>query len=86
MFVTMIIAALIVDGLFSLAGLIPTGPRPSRADIFSTIQIDYKLALNILGAIVFGALLWLTRRGDPPDPACGMHADRAEAAGVSPLA
>ena len=31
MFVTMVIAALIVDGLFSCLGLIPTGPRPSRA-------------------------------------------------------
>src|SRR4051795_5552692 len=30
MFVTMVLAALAVDGLFSLLGLIPTGPRPSR--------------------------------------------------------
>jgi uncharacterized protein len=86
MFVTMVIAALIVDGLFSAVGMIPTGPRPTRADIFSTIQIDYKLALNALGAIVFAALLWMTRRGDKPDPACGMHGDRAEAASLSPLA
>src|SRR6185437_15238273 len=35
MFVTMVIAALIVDGIFSALGLIPTGPRPTRADIFS---------------------------------------------------
>src|SRR5438067_9060332 len=28
MFVTMVVAALIVDGLFGLLGLIPTGPRP----------------------------------------------------------
>jgi len=86
MFVTMVLAALIVDGLFSATGMIPTGPRPTRADIFSTIQIDYKLALNILGAIVFAALLWLTRHGDKPDAACGMHRERAEAAGLSPLA
>jgi hypothetical protein len=86
MFVTMVIAALIVDGLFSATGVIPTGPRPTRADIFSTIQIDYKLALNALGAIVFAALVWMTRRGDKPDAACGMHGDRAEAASVSPLA
>jgi hypothetical protein len=37
MFATMAIAALAVDGLFSAAGLIPTGPRPSRTDIFGTI-------------------------------------------------
>ncbi len=86
MFVTMIIAALIVDGLFSLAGLIPTGPRPSRADIFGTIQVDYKLVLNVLGAIAFTALLWLTRGANGPKPACGPPADRAGAAGLSPLA
>ena len=33
MFVTMVVAALIVDGLFSVAGLIPTGPRPSRGHL-----------------------------------------------------
>ena len=37
MFVTMAIAALVVDGIFSALGLIPTGPRPTRADIFSSI-------------------------------------------------
>src|SRR5437870_2263449 len=46
MFVTMVIAALVVNGLFSAAGLIPTGPRPSRGDIFGSIQVDYKLFLN----------------------------------------
>lgn len=86
MFVTMIIAALIVDGLFSALGVIPTGPRPTRADIFASIRVDYKLALNVLGAIVFVALLWLTRGGDTPTPACGMHDERAEAASLKPLA
>ena len=38
MFVTMVIAALIVNGIFSALGLIPTGPRPTRADIFSQVQ------------------------------------------------
>jgi uncharacterized protein len=62
MFVTMVIAALIVDGLFGLAGLIPTGPRPSRADVFGSIEVDYKLFLNILALAVFVALMWRTRR------------------------
>ena len=35
MFVTMVIAALIVDGLFSALGLIPT-TRPTRDDIFGS--------------------------------------------------
>src|SRR5207248_4158010 len=53
MFVTMVIAALVVDGLFSAAGLIPTGPRPSRGDIVGTVGVDYKLFLNILGSVGF---------------------------------
>src|SRR6185437_343579 len=72
MFVTMIVAALIVDGLFSVLGLIPTGARPSRDDIFGTIAVDYKLFLNILGAAVFAALFWLTARRGATDPVCKM--------------
>ncbi len=62
MFVTMVIAALIVDGLFGLAGLIPTGPRPTRADVFGSVQLDYKLVLNLLGLAIFVWLMWLSRR------------------------
>ena len=62
MFVTMVVAALIVDGLFSAADLIPTGPRPSREDIFGSVELDYKLVLNLVGLAVFAALFWLTRR------------------------
>lgn len=62
MFVTMVIAALIVNGLFGGLGLIPTGPRPSRGDIFGTLSVNYKLFLNVLGLLIFGALFWLTAR------------------------
>jgi uncharacterized membrane protein YraQ (UPF0718 family)/YHS domain-containing protein len=79
MFVTMVIAALIVDGIFSALGLIPTGPRPTRADIFSQVQVNYKLALNLLGLVIFGALFWLTVRRGATDPVCGMKVDRAKA-------
>jgi uncharacterized membrane protein YraQ (UPF0718 family)/YHS domain-containing protein len=79
MFVTMVIAALIVDGIFSALGLIPTGPRPTRADIFSSIQVDYKLALNLLGAAIFVGLFWLTARRGATDPVCGMTVDRHKA-------
>src|SRR5204862_2951919 len=34
MFVTIVLAALLVDALFGGLGLIPSGTRPSRADIF----------------------------------------------------
>jgi hypothetical protein len=79
MFVTMVAAALVVDGLFNLAGLIPTGPRPSRGDIFGTISVDYKLALNVLAVVIFAALLWLTHRRGATDPMCGMKVDRVKA-------
>jgi uncharacterized protein len=79
MFVTMVIAALIVNGIFSALGLIPTGPRPTRADIFSQVQVNYKLALNILGLVIFGGFFWLTARRGATDPVCGMKVDRAKA-------
>ena len=79
MFVTMVIAALVVDGIFSALGLIPTGPRPTRADIFSSVQVNYKLALNVLGVVIFAGLFWLTARRGATDPACGMKVDRAAA-------
>jgi uncharacterized membrane protein YraQ (UPF0718 family) len=78
MFVTMVVAALVVDALFSGLGLIPSGPRPTRGDIFGSVGLDYKLVLNVLGLVVFAGLFWLTRRGGAADPACGMTVDRGE--------
>jgi len=75
MFVTMVIAALIVNGTFSALGLIPTGPRPTRADIFSSIQLNYKVALNVLALVIFCALFGLTARRGATDPVCGMTVD-----------
>ena len=79
MFVTMVIAALIVNGIFSALGLVPTGPRPTRSDIFSAVHLDYKLALNLLGLAIFAALFWLTARRGATDPVCGMTVDRDNA-------
>ncbi len=79
MFITMVIAALIVDGIFSALGLIPTGPRPTRADIFSQVQLNYKLVLNVLGLVLFAALFWLTARRGMTDPVCGMRVDQTKA-------
>ncbi len=78
MFVTMVIAALVIDGLFSGAGLLPT-TRPSRDDIFGSVQVDYKLALNVLGLGIFSALIYLTSRRGVTDPVCGMKVDRGKA-------
>ncbi len=52
MFVTIVIAALIVDALFSGAGLIPHG-RPTRGEVFGQIKLDYKLFTNVIGLAVF---------------------------------
>jgi uncharacterized protein len=79
MFVTMVAAALLVDGMFSAVGLAPTGPRPSRADVFGSISLDYKLVLNMLGVALFAALLWLTRQRGATDPVCGMRVDESKA-------
>jgi len=78
MFVTMVIAALIVDGLFSGAGVIPH-TRPTRADIFGSIKVDYKLFTNVLGGAIFAALFALTARRGVSDPVCAMKVDKAKA-------
>jgi uncharacterized membrane protein YraQ (UPF0718 family) len=62
MFVTMVLAALIVDALFSGLGLIPGGARPARREIFAAIRIDYTLFLNIAALVLFAALMAITMR------------------------
>jgi uncharacterized protein len=72
MLVTIIVAALIVDGVFGLVGLVPTGPRPSRTDVFGSVGLNYKLVLNIIATGIFLALLWLSR-GTASAGACHHH-------------
>jgi uncharacterized protein len=79
MFCTMVVAALIVTGVLELVGVVPSGPRPSRGHVFSSIEVNYKLWLNLAATIVFAALLWLTMRRGAVDPVCGMRVDRAKA-------
>jgi uncharacterized protein len=78
MFVTIVLAALVVDVLFSAAGLIPDS-RPSTDDIFGSIELDYKLVLNAIALVVFAVLLAITMRRGATDPVCGMKVDRAKA-------
>jgi YHS domain-containing protein len=78
MLVTIVLAALAVDGIFSLAGLIPD-TRPSREGIFGSIEVNYKLWLNVVGLAVFAVLVGLTLRRGVTDPVCGMRVDRDKA-------
>jgi uncharacterized membrane protein YraQ (UPF0718 family) len=78
MLVTMVLAALIVDALFSAVDLIPTD-RPARDEIFGAIEVNYKLVLNAVAAAVFAALMYLTISRGTTDPVCGMTVDRDRA-------
>jgi len=70
MFVTMVLAALAIDLVFSALGLIPDA-RPTTDDVFGSIEVDYKL--------VFVALIGLTVRRGATDPVCGMSVDKGKA-------
>jgi uncharacterized membrane protein YraQ (UPF0718 family)/YHS domain-containing protein len=78
MLVTMILAALIVDLVFSALGLIPE-VRPTTGDVFGSIELDYKFVLNVFATLIFVALIGLTVRRGAIDPVCGMSVDRATA-------
>jgi uncharacterized membrane protein YraQ (UPF0718 family) len=60
MLVTMVVAALIVDGIFSAAGLIPH-TRPSRDDVFGSVKVDYKLFLDVAALALFAVLMVRSR-------------------------
>jgi uncharacterized membrane protein YraQ (UPF0718 family)/YHS domain-containing protein len=78
MYVTMVIAALVIHVVFSAAGLIPD-VRPTTNDVFGSIEVDYKLALNIVATLIFVALIGLTMRRGAIDPVCGMSVDKGKA-------
>jgi len=76
MFVAMVAAALLVDLVFSAAGLVPD-TRPSIESITDRgISFNYTAVLNIVFTAVAAALLWLTVRRGAIDPVCGMRVDR----------
>jgi uncharacterized membrane protein YraQ (UPF0718 family)/YHS domain-containing protein len=75
MFATIVVAALIVDGLFSALGLIPES-RPSIESISEReIAWNYTTFLNIVFLVVAAALVGLTLRRGAKDPVCGMTVD-----------
>jgi hypothetical protein len=73
---SVVLAALAVDGLFSLAGLVPS-QRPSVDSISERpVTWNYTSVLDILFAFAFVALIGLTLRRGATDPVCGMTVDR----------
>jgi uncharacterized protein len=73
---SVVLAALAVDGLFSLTGLVPSH-RPSVDSIAERpVTWNYTSVLDILFALVFAALIGLTLRRGATDPVCGMRVDR----------
>jgi uncharacterized protein len=73
---SIVVAALAVDGLFSVAGLVPSH-RPSVDSIAERpVTWNYTSVLDILFALVFVALIALTLRRGVKDPVCGMTVDR----------
>jgi hypothetical protein len=76
MFVAAAVAALVTDGLFSLAGLVPS-VRPSVDSIVDRpVTWNYTSILDLLLAAVLAALVALTLRRGARDPVCGMTVDR----------
>jgi hypothetical protein len=75
MFGAIVTAALVVDGVFSALGLVPS-QRPSVDSISSRgIAWNYTTALNIVFFGIAAALVALTLRRGARDPVCGMSVD-----------
>src|SRR5215218_9942287 len=76
MFGAIVLAALLVQGIFDLAGLIPE-TRPDVESITERgIEWNYTTFLNILFLGVAAVLIGLTLRRGARDPVCGMTVDR----------
>ena len=84
-YLVMVAAGLAVEGIFSLAGLIPT-ERPSVVAP-THFSWNYTTVLNLIFLVVLAVLYWLYRhrdrlgggRGYAIDPVCGMQVRVADA-------
>ena len=73
---SIVLAALLVNGLFDVAGLVPSH-RPEIASITSRgVAWNYTTVLNIVFLAVGAGLIGLTLRRGARDPVCGMTVDR----------
>ncbi len=79
MFASIVLAALVVSGVFGLAGLIPS-ERPDVNSITErAIGWNYTTFLNIVFLGLAAVLVGLTLRRGARDPVCGMTVDRTTA-------
>ena len=84
-YAVMAAAGLAVEGLFSLAGLVPT-TRPKNI-VTTRFEWNYTTVLNVVFILVFAILYWLYRNrerlgggvGYANDPVCGMQVQTANA-------
>ena len=79
MFVAIVIAALVVDGLFSARRPDPGHPARRAPTSSARSSSTTSSVLNLLGLVIFAALFYLTARRGVTDPVCGMKVDRTKA-------
>jgi YHS domain-containing protein len=78
MYLSMAAAALAVDLIFSVAGLVPE-TRPSIDSVTARgIGWNYTTFLNIVFFAIAAVLIRLTMRRGARDPVCGMTVDRSK--------
>jgi len=83
---TMSLAGLAVEELFSAAGIVPH-TRPSQI-VTASFQLNYTTALDAVAILALAGILWLARNrerfggaaGNARDPVCGMQVERINAA------
>jgi uncharacterized membrane protein YraQ (UPF0718 family) len=59
LYLSMVIAGIVVDLLFAGAGLIPTGPRPENMMAHAVIRLNYTTWLDAIALGIFGWLFYL---------------------------
>jgi uncharacterized membrane protein YraQ (UPF0718 family) len=59
MFVSMVIAGVVVDSLFGTFDLIPTGARPASAIAQAAFQWNYTTWLDLVAIVLSGCFIWI---------------------------
>jgi uncharacterized membrane protein YraQ (UPF0718 family) len=70
LYLSMVVAGVLVDLIFAAAGLVPAGPRAAAPMEHATIQFNYTAWLNIAAAAVAGWLFLIRSRSQHNQPHC----------------